>query len=217
MLDIRPMLPGTLQFSQQLATQHRKMDLLQLPWWGVVARCNAIWETCSDLCRESLAKLATGEPRSVVGRIDKEIRTLAGKLRYKLLGCVTLCNGGCKLLRLLRKVELDSTSCNVARNKKRRVASSRGTMLHRAILQRSIASCWKNCTAYNRALRKSCARPSLLQSPVLDFLAIFQSCKNKTGFLSKKSVRHNRIATTWLGSIPHWLAWLPSARRPALL
>ena len=32
---------------------------------------------------------------------------------------VTLCNGGCKLLRLIRKVELDSTSCNVARNKKK--------------------------------------------------------------------------------------------------
>ena len=34
-------------------------------------------------------------------------------------GVSTLCNGSCKLLRLLRKVELDSTSCNVARNKKR--------------------------------------------------------------------------------------------------
>ena len=30
---------------------------------------------------------------------------------------VTLCNGGSKLLRWLRKVELDSTLCNVARNK----------------------------------------------------------------------------------------------------
>ena len=32
---------------------------------------------------------------------------------------VTLCNGSCKLLRLLQKVELDSTSCNVARNEKK--------------------------------------------------------------------------------------------------
>ena len=46
---------------------------------------------------------------------------------------VTLCNGSCKLLRLLRKVELDSTSCKVARNKKRCVASCRGTLLRRAI------------------------------------------------------------------------------------
>ena len=64
---------------------------------------------------------------------------------------VTLCNGSCKLLRLLRKVELDSTSCNVARSKKRCVASCRGTLLHRAILQQlatqrcCVASCCKNC------------------------------------------------------------------------
>ena len=64
---------------------------------------------------------------------------------------VTLCNGSCKLLRLLRKVELDSSSCNVARNDKRCVASCRGTLLHRAILQQlatqrcCVASCCKNC------------------------------------------------------------------------
>ena len=41
---------------------------------------------------------------------------------------VTLCNGGCKLLRLLRKVELDSTLCSIARNNKRCIASCRGTV-----------------------------------------------------------------------------------------
>ena len=78
-------------------------------------------------------------------------------LRYSLLARrsrwgVTLCNGSCKLqLRLLRKVEMDSTSCNVARNKKRCVANCRGTLLHRAILQQlatqrcCVAGCCKDC------------------------------------------------------------------------
>ena len=139
----------TLQFGQQLATQHWKMFLLQLPRWGV-APCNAIWATCNDLYRESLAIFATGAPESV-GFTKTNQRTLGENCVASCWRGVTLCNGSCKLLRLLRKVELDSTSCNVARNKKRCVASCRGTLLHRAILQQlatqrcCVASCCKNC------------------------------------------------------------------------
>ena len=117
-------------------------------------RCYTVqrtWATCNDLCRESLAKLATGAPGSVVGRIDKEINARSGKIALQVAGGVLHC-GSCKLLRLLRKVELDSTSCKVARNKKRCVPSCRGTLLHRAILHQlatqrcCVASCCKNCT-----------------------------------------------------------------------
>ena len=91
--------------------------------------------------------------RAGVGRIYKRTnqRTLGENCVASCWRGVTLCNGSCKLLRLLRKVELDSTSCNVARNKKRCVASCRGTLLHRAILQQlatqrcCVASCCKNC------------------------------------------------------------------------
>ena len=92
-------------------------------------------------------------PAGVGGRSDlqRNQRTLGENCVARCWRGVTLCNGSCKLLRLLRKVELDSTSCNVARNKKRCVASCRGAMLHRAILQQlatqryCVASCCKNC------------------------------------------------------------------------
>ena len=73
----------------------------------------------------------------VGGRSDlqRNRRTLGENCVASCRRGVTLCNGSCKLLRLLQKVELDSTSCNVARNKKWCVASCRGTLLHRAILQ----------------------------------------------------------------------------------
>ena len=56
----------------------------------------------------------------VGGRSDlqRNQRTLGDNCVARCWRGVTLCNGSCKLLRLLRKVELDSTSCNVARNKK---------------------------------------------------------------------------------------------------
>ena len=65
--------------------------------------------------------------RAGVGRIDNEINA-----RWR---GVTLCNGSCKLLQLLRKRGLHYTSCIVARIKKRCVACCPGTLLHRAILQ----------------------------------------------------------------------------------
>ena len=87
----------------------------------------------------------------VGGRSDlqRNQRTLGENCVASCCRGVTLCNGSCKLLRLLRKVELDSTSCNVARNKKGCVASCRGTLLHRTILQQlatqrcCVASCCK--------------------------------------------------------------------------
>ena len=56
----------------------------------------------------------------VGGRSDlqRNRRTLGENCVASCRRGVTLCNGSCKLLRLLQKVELDSTSCNVARNKK---------------------------------------------------------------------------------------------------
>ena len=56
----------------------------------------------------------------VGGRSDlqRNQRTLGENCVASCWRDVTLCNGSCKLLRLLRKVELDSNSCNVARNKK---------------------------------------------------------------------------------------------------
>ena len=80
----------TVQFPQQLATQHWKMFLLQLPKWGATP-CNAIWATCNDSCRESLAKLATGAPGSVVGRIYKEINARSGKIALQVAGGVLHC------------------------------------------------------------------------------------------------------------------------------
>ena len=65
------------------------------------------------------SELATGAPGSVVGRIYKEIRTVGKNCVASCWRDVTLYNGGCKLLRLLCKLELDSTSCNVARNNKK--------------------------------------------------------------------------------------------------
>ena len=80
----------TVQFGQQLAMQHWKMFLLQLPRWGVTP-CNAIWATCNDLYRESLAIFAAVEPESVVGRIYKEINACSGKIALKVAGgCYTV-------------------------------------------------------------------------------------------------------------------------------
>ena len=66
------------------------MFLLQLPRWGVTP-CNAIWATCNDLCRESLAKLATDAPELVVGRIYKEIDARSGKIALQVSGGVLHC------------------------------------------------------------------------------------------------------------------------------
>ena len=70
----------------------------------------------------------------VVGRSHLRRNTHAREdLSCTLLVGRTLCNGGYKLL-LLQKAELESTSCNVARNKERCVARCRSTLLHRTTI-----------------------------------------------------------------------------------
>ena len=85
---LRLVVLGAVTLCNFLSNLQRKIEkcfLLQLPRWGVIL-CNAIWATCKDMSRESLAKLATGAPGSVVGRT---CLLLEGRV-------VTLCNSGCK-------------------------------------------------------------------------------------------------------------------------
>ena len=108
----------TVQFPQQLATQHWKMFLLQLPRWGVTP-CNAP-EQLATICAEKAWRnsLLARRGRWSVG-LTKNERTLGENCVASCWRGVTLCNGSCKLLRLLRKVELDSTSCNTLRATKK--------------------------------------------------------------------------------------------------
>ena len=97
----------------------KNVFFLQLPRWGHYT------------VQRNLSNLQRFVPRKpcdirywragVGGRSDlqRNQRTLGENCVASCWRGVTLCNGSCKLLRLLRKVELDSTSCNVARNKKK--------------------------------------------------------------------------------------------------
>ena len=79
-----------VQFPQQLATQHWKMFLLQLPRWGVTP-CNAP-EQLATICVEKAWRnsLLARRGRWSVGFIKKSTHA-RGKLRCKLLeGCYTV-------------------------------------------------------------------------------------------------------------------------------
>ena len=96
---------------------------LQLLRWDVTLR-NASSATWNDLWRDHPGGL--GRTSSLDERMRswsywrKIVRQVPGAVQRWLKvagGVVTLCNGDWKLLQSLQKVELSSTSCNVARNK----------------------------------------------------------------------------------------------------
>ena len=140
----------TVQFPQQRATQQWKMFLLQLPRWGVTL-FNAIWVTCNNSGRESLAKLATGAPGSVVGWIVQRNQRTLGKIALQVAEGVLHCAmavASCPILpyTIVGKSRTGFySSCNVARNnnnnnKKMRCKLPRYPVTIRI---RCVASCWK--------------------------------------------------------------------------
>ena len=100
-----------VQFSQRLATQRWKNVLSRLPRWSVTP-CNAIWPTSNDLRRKSLGRLATGALGPGIGHFSQYVCAMnhaCEKLRCKCWMGFSLCNGDCKLLQPLEKVEPNST------------------------------------------------------------------------------------------------------------